>query len=401
MPSVAKARPARKSTTPASQFSRHTRGWWCKRVKGKLRYFGKIADDPKAERAAEQWADQKADLLAGRKPRAKLDLDGYLLADLVTDFAKAKESLVKSGELSPRSLTEYVAAGQLLIDQFGEHRRADDITPEQFAELRATLSAKWGVVRVAKFVQLIRTIFRFAHYGNKKLPAPVVFGELFRKPSKKRLKQHRDEKRQANGERMFTADEIKAMLGKAGPALKAMLMLGANCGFGATDCSALPIGAIDLAGGWANFSRPKTAVDRRCPLWPETIEALQAWMNVRPEARPGLERRVFITAKRDEWVKANGDDAVAKEIAKLLDALNIKRAGRGMYALRHGLETIGREACDRDALDCIMGHAAASSDMGEGYNERRPSDERLRKVSDHVHRWLFGGTRCDFANGKL
>lgn len=48
-------------------------GRWCKKVCGRVVYFGKVADDPKGERAVNRWLDQKDDLRAGRTPRAKDD----------------------------------------------------------------------------------------------------------------------------------------------------------------------------------------------------------------------------------------------------------------------------------------------------------------------------------------
>jgi len=68
---------------------------------------------------------------------------------------------------------------------------------------------------------------------------------------------------------MFQADELVKIVAKA-------VLLGINCAFGATDVSSLPESALDLAGSWVTFPRPKTAIERRCPLWPETIATLRA-----------------------------------------------------------------------------------------------------------------------------
>ncbi len=46
-------------------------GYWCKKVRGRVYYFGKVADDPKGVAAEEEWARVKDDLFAGREPRAK------------------------------------------------------------------------------------------------------------------------------------------------------------------------------------------------------------------------------------------------------------------------------------------------------------------------------------------
>src|SRR3990172_3062182 len=47
----------------------HGSGRWCKKVRGKFFYFGKVADDPKGEAALELWLSQRDEILAGRKPR--------------------------------------------------------------------------------------------------------------------------------------------------------------------------------------------------------------------------------------------------------------------------------------------------------------------------------------------
>ena len=51
----------------------HATGRWAKKVRQKLVYFGKIADDPKGEKALALWLEQKDELLAGRTPRPNRD----------------------------------------------------------------------------------------------------------------------------------------------------------------------------------------------------------------------------------------------------------------------------------------------------------------------------------------
>ncbi len=81
--------------------------------------------------------------------------------------------------------------------------------------------------------------------------------------------------RQAAGKRMFEADELRKIIDAAPQPLKSMILLGINCGFGATDVSSLPLSAVDLKAGFVTFPRPKTSVERRAPLWPETVKALR------------------------------------------------------------------------------------------------------------------------------
>ena len=61
-------RTPKKPTKPRPDFPLfpHARGYWAKKVRGQLRYFGKIAGDPKGEIAVNLWLDQKDALLAGQ-----------------------------------------------------------------------------------------------------------------------------------------------------------------------------------------------------------------------------------------------------------------------------------------------------------------------------------------------
>src|SRR5262249_11213 len=152
-------------------------------------------------------------------------------------------------------------------------------------------------------------------------------GKQFRPPSKNVFRQHRAK----NGPRMFEAAELKKILEAAGPQLKAMVLLGCNCGFGNTDVATLPQSALGLKPGWGGFPRPKTGIRRRCPLWPETVAALKEAIANRPAPQDAADSElIFITKFGRSWVKViqtkddDGkvnvacDDAVSKETAKLL-----------------------------------------------------------------------------------
>jgi len=91
------------------------------------------------------------------------------------------------------------------------------------------------------------------------------------------------------------------------------------CGFGNGDCGSLPQSALDLKSGWIDFPRPKTAIERRCPLWPETIEAIQQAIEVRPKAKDEADAGlVFITKYGDSWAKNSSSNPISAEFRKLL-----------------------------------------------------------------------------------
>jgi integrase len=376
----------------------HAAGYWAKKVRGKLHYFGKVSADPKGEGALLLWLDQRDDLLAGRMPRNRSG-DGLTVGTLCNHFLTAKEQQRDAGDIRPRTFAEYFATCKFVVGLFGKNRLVDDLVSDDFQSLRAKLAKLYGVHKLGKEIQLTRTIFKYgidAGLNDK----PVRFGPTFKKPATRIMRAHR----QKIGHRMFEAATLRTIIDKADQPLKAMILLGINCGFGNHDCGKLPKSAVDLQAGWVNFPRPKTAIERRCPLWPETIEAVRGAIKQRPNPKdPADANLVFITKYGLPWSKETSDNPVAKEFRKLIDAIDratangakkrqtkppdkIYRRGLGFYALRHGFETVGGESRDQVAVNHIMGHADSS--MAGAYRERI-SDERLRDVVNHVHSWLF------------
>lgn len=355
------------------------RGYWCKKVRGVLHYFGKVSDDPKGEAALAKWLVEKDDHFAKRTPRSK---DGLTVEDLADHFVNAKRPYVASGELTKRMFDEYYNTCQRIIKTFGAKRLVEDLGPNDFAKLRESAAKKWGLHRVAGEVQRVRTMFKFG-IEQDLIKHVVKFGQTFKKPSKKVMRRARA----AKGPRSFAAAEVRQLLKAAGVQMKAMILLGINCGFGNADCGQLPIHAVDLQGGWIDFPRPKTGIDRRCPLWPETVKRLKAVLAKRKEPKDNAHKGLlFITKYGDSWFKEAADNPVTKEFRKLLDSLKLHSPGKGFYTLRHTFETEGGAARDQIAVDAVMGHVDGS--MAATYRERI-DDERLVAVANHVRRWLF------------
>ena len=230
-------------------------------------------------------------------------------------------------------------------------------------------------------------VFKYG-YENGLIVNPVRYGQGFKIPPKAVLRRAR----QANGPRMFQADELRKIIEAATQPLRSMVLLGINCAFGSTDLSNLPESAVDVSSGWITYPRPKTAIERRCPLWTETIVALREWLAERKEPNaPSDAGLVFLTRCRQRWVRLGNKgavaDAIAGEFAKLLNKFGLRRPRVGFYALRHTFRTVADEVRDRPAIDLIMGHTDGT--MADAYRERI-SDERLRAVTEHVRAWLFG-----------
>ena len=210
---------------------------------------------------------EKDALHAGRKPREATD--GIMVKELCNRFLNAKRALVESGELTNRSWEDYKAVCDLLVPHFGKGRLVNDLDPDDFAALRRKWAKKWGPVTLGNVIQRARVVFKFA-FDDGLIDRPVRYGQGFKRPSRKVVRIDRAKK----GPKLFAADEIRRLLGAAGPTMKAMILLGINGGFGNADCGRLPQSAVDLDAGIIDFPRPKTGIPRRCPLWPETVLAI-------------------------------------------------------------------------------------------------------------------------------
>jgi integrase len=375
--------PSGKSAKPSKPYPEfplyaHAAGMWAKKIRGKLYYFGPWADP---DGALKKYDEQKDALHAGRKPRP--DPGAATVKELVNAFLYQKEQLVKAGELARLTWMDYKIACDEIMDSIGANRIVADIGPDDFAPLRNRMAKKWGHHRLSKTIQFIRCVFKFAYEAGL-VDRPVRFGPGFKRPSKKTMRLHRAKQ----GPRLFTAEEVRKVLGAASVQVRAMTLLGINCGFGNSDCGNLPQAAVDLDGTMIDFPRPKTGIPRRCPLWPETVEAIRQALASRPPAKkPEHAGLVFITRCGDSWHTGTTDGPLSREFSKLLHRLGINgRHHLGFYTLRHTFRTIADQAKDQPAADYIMGHEVPH--MSSVYRETI-SDERLRTVAEHVGRWLL------------
>jgi integrase len=422
-----------KKPYPEFPLSPHASGTWQKKIRGKIYYFGRWANrvDGKLVRiegdgwkeALEEYKAVADDLHAGRTPRIKGD--GLTVAHLCNAFLTAKQRKVSSGELSARAFREYREITDILIAAFSKARLVEDLAADDFEKLRADMTERWGPVRLSNGITRVKSVFKYG-LDNGLIEKPVRYGGEFKKPDKTVLRRHRAQR----GERMLEAAEVRrildALAGKEvetgrtneetgepetvtldpHPALRAMVLLGVNAGFGNCDCATLPISAIDLDAAWLDYPRPKTAVPRRCWLWPETVQAIRAALAVRPEPRDdGVAGLMFLTSIGTPWIHTTATGAQTDRVmvlfGKLLRKLSLHRDGLGFYSLRHVFRTVADAARDQVATDVIMGHTDPT--MAAHYRERI-DDDRLHAVAGHVRQWLFGdeppeqGTTSDLDN---
>ncbi len=369
---------------PVSEEARpfpHGSGYWAKKCRGKLIYLKRIADDPDGEAAWAEWLRIGEDLRAGIDPSKPTA--GVTLGRLVNDFLNAKRQLVESGERSERTLTELVRAGRTLVKVLGKTRPVADIGPDDFAKVRRAITKRNGSVRTANEISRIKSVFRWGH-ENGKIDHLPRYGD-FKKPSTKTTRLERA----AKGERLFTSDEVLSLLELANVNQRAFLLLGLNTGMGQSDIATLPKHAIK--GEWLDYVRGKTGVQRRAWLWPETREAVAAAMQASgPAENPEDDGLAFRTSYGGRWIvmyKGTPDDRLSEQFRTLMKRAKLDGRGLSFYRLRHLHRTLTDECLDWPAANAVMGHADQT--MAGVYRER-VSDERIRRVCEHVRCWLFG-----------
>lgn len=292
-------------------------------------------------------------------------------------------------KMSPRMMMEYKATADRLVKQFGKGKVVAELRSADFAALGRALAEQYGPVRVGNEVQKVKTLFQWARQNDRMIADVPPHGTEFVKPGRDELRKHRA----AQGPRLFTADEVRRLLGlppwapTADPQLTAMTWLGINCAFGNTDIGELPMSALDLDGGWVTFARGKTGIPHRARLWTETVAALRAALAVRPVPLDAKHAGcVFLTRFGRPWA-CDGTNGVGARFGKLLHKLGINgRTGLGFYSLRHTFRTRADGACDVNAVRTIMGHI---DDAIDSVYTHRIDDHRLEAVAARVRSWLL------------
>jgi integrase len=201
-------------------------------------------------------------------------------------------------------------------------KRVAHLLPSDFADLRHALGFKWNKVgegEAARWVRTdksiaaatlkrriihVRAMFRWAGPdGEKLIPAPS-YGDEFALVSDATVASR---KRSASGSTARSGSRsIRSCRSSTRwtNSCRRCSCCRLNCGFTAVDCASLPWSAVDMAGGWIDFARVKTGVERpRVKLWPETVEALQHVRKLKLSPAPGWADIVVHQDKDDQGQK--------------------------------------------------------------------------------------------------
>ena len=186
--------------------------------------------------------------------------------------------MLERGEIVQRTYEDYVTSCKHIVGTFGASTPVASLTSKHFDSLRDSFT---GVSphTITNRVTRAKVAFKWL-FDEEYIEKQIRFGSAFRKPPAMIMRKHRINQ----PKKLFRAVDLWLLVSKASPQLAAMILLGVNVGFGNADCGNLPIEKLDLVEGWHIFGRPKTGIERRAWLWPETVMALKAVIGDRDSA---------------------------------------------------------------------------------------------------------------------
>jgi integrase len=365
----------------------HANGQWCKRINGRIYYFG----TDQAE-ALLSYAKSKESIAAGR---GKVVLTGTMalhrLADVYYDHKKQQ---VQLGVFSERSLGDIKKTLMRLSGIIGRTSNPEGWGQRQFDMIKSGFMqavprkkntggrASTGTRSHVTVNGDIRRIRAFLNWLNQTKRLENDQHRLFLTEAPARVTMIERQKSSAGP---MTAGDIKLVIAQSNRFFLPVLMLGINGGMGAADIAQITLPQLTEM-PWLDCPRAKTGASRRIWLWPETVQAIESRIKERKEPyRSAWGDIAFLTLHRTPWVR-DGQDSATQAFRQNRIAAGLKRGS--FYDLRRTFQTIGDETLDFPAVSFCMGHTPRQSDMSARY--RTISDERVKSVCSKVREWLFG-----------
>jgi len=175
-------------------------GYWCKKLRGKVYYFGKVAEDPKGVAALEQFNREWPYYLEGKEPPA-VNVEAVTVKYLCDAFCTHQEERAINGASAPRTWQGLKATCKTIVDVFGKTRHVEELTPDDFGKLRKRLATKRRSVSLRNEMMRVRAVFRFAKTDGL-IERDIRYGSKFEAPKPKQLRKERRGQRDQHGKRM-------------------------------------------------------------------------------------------------------------------------------------------------------------------------------------------------------
>ena len=384
--------PSPKSPNPVGSPLSLINNRWRKKIKGKIHYFGTYPSTT-YEQAVAEYKRCKFDIESGiGKPTRRPDQ--YAVVDICDAFLRDRKD-----KISDRTWSDYRSViEKFILPALGRERAADDLYPSDFKKVRqlmerSTVKGKDFDVSpktVQNYCTRARAIVNFAN-SQQFTRQQISHGGYLANPAAKLLRRYENDKYEDG--RDLSKHEIRDVLDIADKQMKAIILTALAAGMLEVDIAYLTFDHIDFETGLVNYPRRKTEIARQFVLWPEAIEAINAWRAVRPVAANNeCEKYVFLTKYGNPWRNEQHRGCpLSREFKKLLRIAGYDRKGISFGALRKSFRTAVSiytvDESDEKIADLICGHADSS--MRSRYRQR-VSLQKLERVGGYVREWLYG-----------
>jgi len=248
----------RKTRSDKFPLTLHPTGQYCKKIKGKIRYFG---TDKKI--TLERYLAQATYLHGGQSLIQKASNGKMTLKQLCDLYLQYQHSRVLAGALTPKHYNDQVGSLGRLMSFLGQGCKIESISTLDLQNYKRKLQSSYASVDQLNLnISVMKAMFHWARRNDVLETIPNIDAISKGKVVHKEMY-------------TFNSGQIKKLLSIADVKMQAMIWLGLNCGFGCTDCGKLKWKDLDLKNGRVRLARNKTGVRRNFLLWPETIQALK------------------------------------------------------------------------------------------------------------------------------
>ncbi len=342
-----KSQNKRKTRSDKFPLTLHPTGQYCKKIRGKLFYFGTDKNQ-----ALQRYLEQATYLHNGKaniinRSSGSNDISVKYLCNMYIEHQQSRATI---GQIKLRHVYDQTCILRDFIKSIGTNRLVSEVTTMDLQNcIQKLVRAKKSANTINNQIAVIKAMYNWASENEI----------ISKSPNLKAIKKITNVKKERF---TFSFEEIAKLLELADSQMKAMILLGLNCGFGCTDCAELKWENLDLKKQRVVFPRGKTGVSRNLILWHETVSALKTV--------PKKGKLVFYTVKGNPWVriiqkfdknskeKFTKEDAVSKQFSKLLKKTDIKtEKGVGFYTLRRTAATLAARSGDPFAVQKLLGHS--------------------------------------------
>ncbi len=356
---MSRSRPA---TNPIS-YHKHTGQYYVTRA-GKRIYLG--ADQ---EVALAKYHRLNLEMTEPVAPVVQIPIS---LKELANRFLSAQRANWRNATTTLKSYHNWL--GRFLKDH--PRLKVCDFSVEMFAAWKLSLrERKYSPKSINHYLAAVRSMFAFAEDT----------GLLTKAPPLKRVK-NESLRNNSGGEKvLYSAEQISKLVKLADTQLKAMILLGLNCGFGPKDIHDLLW--EDIKEERVTLPRSKTGVCQTFLLWPETQNALKSLLEERKIRIERLEKRhrfrtdngrVFVTRFWKPWAK----DSVAEQFRKLCQKAEVPCYG--FYRLRHCASTAMSLVTNPHVHRKFMRHAQLQQQVTYTHTPDNEVDAAILKAKEKI-----------------